>query len=128
MTGCSDTSTIVGMALILVVDDLPDITHTTSVIMNALGHETREALSGHEAMKLAMNQEFDACLLDIGLPDISGLEVARFIRQMYGEKPKLLALTGHGGREMRVRCLDAGFDYHVLKPFDLRKINELLER
>lgn len=116
------------MALILVLDDVPDIVFLTSTMMRILGHETREATTGHDAIRLAMDVRFDACMLDIGLPDVSGLEVARFIRQLHGEKPRLLAVTGHGSREMRVRCLDAGFDYHVVKPFDCRRIDELLAR
>ncbi len=113
---------------VLVVDDLPDIAHMTAMILNLSGHVTWVATSGHQAMALAMEREFDACLLDISMPDVSGLEVARFIRQLRGEGPKLLAVTGYGNRAMRVQCLDAGFDYHVAKPVDCRKLTQLIER
>jgi DNA-binding response OmpR family regulator len=71
---------------------------------------------------------FDAFLVDISLPDISGIEVARAIRSRYGQRPKILAITGWGNREMRIRCLGAGFDYHVTKPADGRRIIALIER
>ena len=115
------------MALILVVDDVPDIVNITSAMLEALGHETRKAYNGHEALTHIMQTNFDVYLVDIGLPDMSGLEVARFIRQLYGEKPKVLAVTGHSGRRMRVECLDAGCDYHVPMPIYCRQLNELIE-
>lgn len=116
------------MALILIVDDVPDIVNVTSVMLEALGHEVHKAYNGHEALTLTMQTSYDVYLVDIGLPDMSGLEVARFIRQLYGEKPKVLAVTGHTNRSMRVSCLSAGCDYHVGKPIYCRELNELITR
>jgi len=115
------------MALILIVDDVPDIVNVTAAMLEALGHEVRKAYDGHEALSQIMHTAFDVYLVDIGLPDMSGLEVARFIRQMYGEKPKVLAVTGHIGRGMRVSCLNAGCNYYVSKPIHCRELNELIE-
>lgn len=114
------------MAMIMVLEDMDDTRNLVALVMQAMGHETRTAATGHEALKLAMSMEFDAYLLDIGLPDMSGFEVARFIRHLHGEKPRVLALTGYAGRTMRVQCLNAGFDYYVLKPCDCVKIEQLL--
>lgn len=114
------------MALILVVDDVKDIVHVSAVLLQILGHEVLEATSGIDAIEIAKVHRFDACLLDLRMPDVSGFEVARFIRRMRGEKPKLVAMSGLAGRDVRVKCLDAGFDYYLLKPFDLRKVNDLI--
>lgn len=116
------------MSNVLIVDDVPDITHTMSILLQLRGHQTAEAMTGSEAIRLLSNRSFDAFLLDISLPDMSGIEVARAIRRRYGQRPKILAITGWGHREMRVRCLGAGFDYHVTKPADGRRIIALIER
>lgn len=116
------------MPNVLIVDDVPDITHTMSILLQLRGHRTAEAFTGAQAIQLMRTYCFDAFLLDVSLPDISGIEVARAVRQRYGQKPKILAVTGWGHREMRTRCLDAGFDYHVTKPADGRRIIALIER
>lgn len=116
------------MSSVLIVDDVPDITHTMSILLQLRGHRTAEALTGASAIRLLSSDVFDAYLLDISLPDMSGIEVARVIRARFGQKPKILAVTGWGNREMRIRCLGAGFDYHVTKPADGRRIIALIER
>lgn len=115
------------MSNVLIADDVPDITHMMSILLRLRGHDTVEAFTGRQAMDLARHP-FDAFLLDISMPDISGIEIARAIRRLHGQRPKVLAVTGWGHREMRVRCLGAGFDYHVLKPVDGRRIIGLIER
>jgi DNA-binding response OmpR family regulator len=117
-----------GMSNVLIVDDVPDITHTMSILLQLRGHRTVEAFTGAQAIQLMSGRGFDAFLVDISLPDISGIEVARAIRSRYGQRPKILAITGWGNREMRIRCLGAGFDYHVTKPADGRRIIALIER
>lgn len=116
------------MSNVLIVDDIPDITHTMSILLQLRGHRTAEAFTGTQAIQLMAGCGFDAFLVDISLPDISGIEVAREIRRRFGQKPKILAVTGWGHREMRARCLDAGFDYHIAKPADGRRIIALIER
>lgn len=116
------------MSNVLIVDDVRDITHTMSVLLQLRGHRTTEAFTGRQALAFVRSRSFDAYLLDVSLPDVSGIEVARVIRRLHGERPKVLAVTGWGHREMRVRCLSAGFDYHVVKPADGRRIISLIER
>lgn len=116
------------MFSVLIVDDVPDITLTMSILLRLRGHRTAEAATGSDAIRLMSSEVFDAFLLDISLPDMSGIEVARAIRARFGQRPRLLAVTGWGSREMRIRCLGAGFDYHVTKPADGRRIIALIER
>jgi two-component system CheB/CheR fusion protein len=66
-------------------------------------------------------------LIDIGLPDMDGFEVARRVRNLPGQaRVLLIALTGYGQEEYRRRSEEAGFDHHVLKPVDLRKLQSLI--
>lgn len=116
------------MFSVLIVDDVPDITHMMSILLQLRGHRTVEAATGSDAIRQLSSNAFDAYLLDISLPDMSGIEVARVIRARFGQRPKILAVTGWGNREMRIRCLGAGFDYHVTKPADGRRIIALIER
>jgi CheY-like chemotaxis protein len=116
------------MSNVLIVDDVPDITHMMSVLLQLRGHRTVEACTGRQAIALMTQRPFDAFLIDIILPDINGIEVARAVRRRYGQKPKVLAVTGWGHRDMRARCLSEGFDYHVLKPVDGRRLIGLIER
>lgn len=116
------------MSSVLIVDDVPDITHTMSILLQLRGHRTSEALTGAVAMELMASHAYDAFLVDISLPDMSGIDVVREIRRCFGQRPKVLAITGWGHREMRARCLDAGFDYHLTKPVDGRRVIALIER
>jgi CheY-like chemotaxis protein len=114
------------MSLILVVDDAADTARMTSMLLQMLGYETVEAVTGRQAIDLCMNTCFDGVLLDIRLPDINGLEVARLLRRLYGERPRIIATTALSGRTNRVQCLDAGCDYYLRKPFTLQDISSLL--
>jgi len=67
----------------------------------------------------------DVALLDIGMPKMNGYEVARRIRE-YTAKPLLIAITGYGQAEDRQRSKEAGFDYHLVKPIDPQRLQDLL--
>jgi CheY-like chemotaxis protein len=88
----------------------------------------RIARSGREA--LSVFEEFDPAvvLLDIGMPDMDGYEVARAIRRRYAERhPVLVAFTGWGQETDRDRAREAGFDHHLVKPADLGTLKAILE-
>ena len=70
----------------------------------------------------------EALLLDIGLPGVSGLEVARALRSDPGPTPKLVAVTGYGAAEDRAATAEAGFDLHLVKPVDLAALTQALEK
>ena len=113
---------------ILVVDDHLDAAQATSLLLSMLGHACRPVFTGTEALAQVATFEPDIVILDIGLPDLSGYEVAREIRRRHSERAiHLAALTGWGLTEDRVRALAAGFDQHVLKPVDAAKLRALIE-
>jgi signal transduction histidine kinase len=108
-----------GGARILVVDDNGDAADTLALLLEASGHEVRVAYDGRGGLAAAREFRPDVALLDIGLPDVSGHELARSIRrEPWGAKVRLVALTGWGQDEDRRRTSDAGFDEHLTKPVD----------
>jgi CheY-like chemotaxis protein len=110
-------------ARVLVVDDYPDSAETASMLLTLHGYECRTATTGQEALEQAAVFEPDIVLLDIGLPDITGYEVARLLRARAGDRPLYLAaVTGWGQPADQAKALAAGFDHHVTKPADLRKL------
>jgi CheY-like chemotaxis protein len=112
---------------ILVVDDNKDAADTLALLLRIVGHEVRTAYDGSTALELAAAQPPEVVLSDIGLPDMSGLEVARTIRQNIGLSGALLvALTGYGQDEDRRRSQEAGFNANLVKPVDLDALHDLL--
>lgn len=117
------------MLRILVIDDHPDTAETIAMALEAVGHDAQIACTGTEGLDLVDRYRPDLVILDIGLPDLSGYEVARAIRlRPYGAAIHLVAATGWGTAEDRVRAIAAGFDQHLLKPFDLRKLQAMIAR
>jgi two-component system, sensor histidine kinase len=108
---------------VLVVDDNPDATETLQSLLESLGATVAAADSGREALGLFTTFAPDAVLLDIGMPGMDGYEVARRIRALpSGHSTQLIALTGWGQQDDIRRCMDAGFDHHMVKPLDVDKL------
>jgi PAS domain S-box-containing protein len=112
---------------ILIVEDNRDARETLRVSLAAAGHEVREASHGREAIESASRFRPDVAIVDLGLPEMDGYEVARKLRE--GEEHRslrLIALTGYGSPADRKRAQEAGFDAHLLKPLDYEKLASLL--
>jgi DNA-binding response OmpR family regulator len=104
---------------ILVVDDSIDSADSLALLLADEGYQVRMAADAAEAMREAAEFHPDTVILDIGLPEVSGYEVARRIRrEPWGGAVRLVALTGWGQEEDRRRSREAGFDEHVMKPVD----------
>ena len=112
---------------ILVVDDNRDSAMVLSKLLRYGGHDVQAVHSGSAALEAARAFTPDVVLLDIGLPDMDGLEVARRLRRDLGLTETLLvAVTGYGHDEDRRKSEDAGFNAHLVKPVDLGALNALL--
>lgn len=111
---------------VLVVDDYPDAAEATCMLFTRLGHFCCSATSGERALDQARTFLPDVVILDLGLPDLSGYEVARTLRERHGRAVYLAALTGWGQPEDRVRAIDAGFDQHILKPATARILRDVI--
>jgi signal transduction histidine kinase len=114
---------------ILVADDNCDALESLATLLELGGHEVYSAANGALALESAERHLPEVALLDIGMPKLDGYEVARRIRaQPWGSRITLVALTGWGQESDRRRSGEAGFDSHLVKPLDLDKLTELLER
>jgi PAS domain S-box-containing protein len=112
---------------VLVVDDNVDAAESLAMLLRIDGHEVRPVYDGTAALEAARTFRPEVILLDIGLPGISGYEVARRLRREPGlEKAFLVALTGYGQDDDRIQSQEAGFDTHLVKPADPTALQELL--
>jgi CheY-like chemotaxis protein len=112
---------------ILVVDDNHDTADSLQMLLHVMQHEIRTAYDGLEAVRSAQAFEPDVVFLDIGLPKMSGYEVAQTLRRQQGERrPTLIAISGWGQEADRKRSQEAGFDRHLVKPVDPAEIFSLL--
>lgn len=102
-------------ARVLVVDDEPNILATLSSLLRARGYEVLTAMSGRAALDAIGRDHPDLLILDLGLPDMAGLDVCRQVRDDGGMP--ILVLSARGGERDKVAALDAGADDYVTKPF-----------
>lgn len=114
---------------VLVVEDHVDAAEMLRELLELSGHEVTVAINGHEALEALGRQRFDVVLCDLGIPDMSGYEVARAVRADAALRgTSLVALTGYGQPEDRRRTAEAGFDEHLTKPVDLEALHAVLGR
>ena len=112
---------------VLVVDDNVDSADSIAMLLQLSGHEVRVVYSGQAALETSIEYKPDIVLLDIGLPGMDGYEVARRLREHAALKEvKLIAVTGYGQDADRLQSQEAGFDYHLVKPVDAQKLQEVL--
>jgi signal transduction histidine kinase/ActR/RegA family two-component response regulator len=112
---------------VLVVDDNLDAAESIAMLLRIWGQEVRVAHNGPEALGLAEQYQPQVVLLDIGLPGMNGYEVARHVRRLPQQnQTMLIAVTGYGQAEDRLRSEDAGFDHHLTKPVDPAVLKRLL--
>lgn len=114
---------------VLVVDDNRDAAETLAALLNMMGHRAPVANDGRQALRMLPSLMPDVVFLDLGMPGMSGYEVATAIREdarLAGIR--LVALTGWGGEADRARTKAAGFDQHLTKPATVEAIEEVLRR
>jgi len=110
---------------VLIADDNRDAADSLARILSAYGHEVRVAYDGRAALEECARFEPHAAVLDVGMPEADGYEVARELRARKA-RPQLIALTGWGQESDRNRALAAGFDHHLTKPADPQSVHELI--
>lgn len=114
---------------VLVVEDHLDTVHSMAVMLKGMGHEVQFAINGFAAIDIARSFRPDFILLDIGLPDFNGDEIARQIKWEPGlEKTRIIAITGHSDDESRQRAMDAGCEQVFVKPLNPVALEELLAK
>ena len=114
--------------LILIADDNVDAGWGIAKLLEIAGFSTLRVRGGVEAVKEARHHKPDVGIIDIGMPDLSGHEVARQIRQTeWGKQMVLIAATGWGQESDEREAVEAGFDAHMTKPVDLRKLSAVVD-
>lgn len=114
---------------VLVVEDHLETVHSMAVMLKAMGHEVQFAINGFAAIDIARSFRPDFILLDLGLPDFKGDEIARQIKWEPGlEKTKIIAITGRSDEESRQRAKDAGCEEFFVKPLSPVALEELLAK
>jgi len=112
---------------LLVVDDNRDAADTLAALLSVMGHDVVVAHGGHQALRMLDGLRPDAVFLDIGMPGMSGYEVAQAVRrEPRNDGVMLVALTGWGGAADRERTAEAGFDAHLTKPATVTAIESVL--
>jgi CheY-like chemotaxis protein len=113
---------------VLVVDDDADSVAILSVFLELLGHQVHAAANGREAIQSAAEHTPDVILLDLSMPELSGYEAARQIRDLrLPREPLIVAATGRSGANDRMACEEAGIDVLLAKPLELEVIGRLLD-
>lgn len=112
----------------MVVDDHEDSRELLAMLLVRQGYVTSTAGDGREALRLAAAQAPDIVILDIGLPDMDGYELARQLRALLSPAPvRLISLTGHGTALDRRRSRAAGIDVHLVKPINIGALMDVIE-
>jgi len=111
---------------ILLVEDHRDTLRSLKLLLTRLGHQVLSAENMTEALRISEAQQFDLLLSDIGLPDGSGLELIRQIRQT--REVNAIAVSGYGMDEDIRRSQEAGFFEHLTKPISLDRLQEVIDR
>jgi len=111
---------------VLIVEDNDDTRHMLQALLALGGHKVAAARDADSGLAAAAKLHPEVALIDIGLPDVDGYELARRLRRMDGERIGLIAITGYGQPEDQRRARDAGFDAHLVKPVNEERLKEII--
>jgi CheY-like chemotaxis protein len=126
MAGCFGKKAAIPRRVLL-VEDNADIVRSTVFLLRDMGHHVDYAMHGYSAIEVALRLRPDFVFLDLGLPGINGFEVCSRMKKQPGlERVRIIAITGYGHDEYRVRAKAAGCEMVLLKPVSPRVLEELL--
>jgi PAS domain S-box-containing protein len=127
-SGAAANASVVGRCRVLVADDNRDAAESLAMVLRFAGYDAAIAFSGPEALEVAARERPRAAIIDIGMPGMSGHEVARRMRlEAWGRHAVLIALTGWGKDEDKQAAIAAGFDLHLTKPLDPDAVERALD-
>jgi CheY-like chemotaxis protein len=113
---------------LLIIEDQADARNSLAALLEMLGHSVQVAENAATGIEQSLQLKPQVALIDIGLPDLDGYEVAKKLRAVFADQIFLVALTGYGQEDDLRAALDAGFDAHLVKPADIRELSRLLSR
>jgi CheY-like chemotaxis protein len=112
---------------ILIVDDWPDTAESLGHLLRFYGHSIHLAYNGQEAIEVAKRHKPDVVLMDVALPKMTGLDVARILSKQGDKKPLLVAISGYSSHEEKAKAYKAGFDHFFAKPISASDLLRILE-
>ena len=113
---------------VLVVDDNQDQAHSLCLLLENSGHDSHVCHNSQDCMEFVDRLQPDVVLLDLGMPEVTGYEIADMIKSDYGLRHiRLFAVTGHGLPLDRIQTKLIGFDQHFLKPVDFEELEKCLK-
>ena len=115
-----------GARTILVIEDNDDARELFCLLLRRGGHRVEEADDGQEGLRKLLELRPDIAFVDVGLPELSGYEVARRAREIVGEAVRLVAITGYGQPEDARQAREAGFDQHLVKPVSPDQVRDAI--
>ena len=113
---------------VLVVEDDPETAHSLAELVGINGHDAKIAYDGRSAIRNVRDDDYQLVLLDIGLPDMDGYEVARRLTLLGQRSLSIVALTGYDSDEDLRRSDGAGLDAHIVKPCGSEELQRILQR
>lgn len=113
---------------VVIIEDNFDLRDSFCELLMALGHQVEVAADGAEGLSLILEQHPDIAFVDIGLPDVSGYDVAQRVREKLGDEIFLVALTGYTQPDERVWALHYGFDAFITKPMTIAAVETLIQQ
>ncbi|MGQ9426630.1 response regulator [Gilvimarinus sp. F26214L] len=130
-SGCMDAETAEvagGARPVVIIDDNEDSAGALAICLETLGYDVQVSHTGESGLTLVRACNPDVVLLDIGLPDINGYQVAEQLRaeETSDSSLRIIAMSGYGGASDQRRALEAGFDHYLVKPVDYGRLMELL--
>lgn len=112
---------------ILIVEDDADYAESTAILLNMAGHRVEMANTGLAAVSAVVAKQFDVVLLDLGLPGINGMDIAKWVRgKDLVRVPELIALTGHSKEDFVLQAEQCGISHFLTKPIDPTSLTDLL--
>lgn len=112
---------------ILIVDDNENIRETMSDILQEKGYRTQTAKTGDEAIRESKTKFFNIALIDIDLPDMTGIEVLQNFRQEHPHMMNIM-ITGHSTKQNAVDALNLGANAYIMKPIDFRRLEDIMNQ
>jgi CheY-like chemotaxis protein/two-component sensor histidine kinase len=113
---------------LMIIEDQADARRSLAALLEILGHQVEVAENAATGIERSLQYKPQVALIDIGLPDLNGYEVAKQLRTAFSDRIFLVALTGYGQEDDLRAALDAGFDAHLVKPADISELSRLLSR
>lgn len=115
------------MRNILIIEDNVDANEIMAILLSMQGHQVTSSFHGADGLRLALDGQFDVVVCDLGLPGLSGLEVAAAIKASHpGAAPVVIAMSGYTDSSQRDLARAAGFDHYLTKPVDLALLYQLI--